>query len=79
MTICTLLLTLGIICTPITVKANDNLNKSELPTAGFTNFISEIDTFIEPPKHENYLIVAHNGKKTWMGYKSITNKSSKFC
>ena len=76
MTICALLLTLGIIFTPITVKANDNLNKSELPTAGFANFISEIDTFIAPPKHEDYLIIAHNGKKTWMSYKAITNKSS---
>ena len=60
MTICTLLLTLGIICTPITVKANDNLNKSELPTAGFTNFVSDINTFIIPPKHESYLIDNHN-------------------
>jgi hypothetical protein len=75
-TICVLLLTLGIIFTPITVKANDNLNKSELPTAGFTEFISNIDEFYIPPKHEDYLIYNHNGKKTWMGYKTITDKNS---
>ena len=77
MTICTLLLTLGIICTPVTVKANDNLNKSELPTAGFTNFVSDINTFIVPPKYESYLIDNHNGKKTYMSFKAITDSTSK--
>lgn len=77
MTICLLLLTLGIIFTPITVKANDNLNKSELPTAGFSEFLSDINTFITPPKHENYLINNHSGKKSFMGYKTITDKTSK--
>ena len=77
MTICTLLLTLGIICTPITVKANDNLNKSELPTAGFTNFVSDINEFVEPPKREKYLIIGHNGMKTYMSYRAITDKTSK--
>lgn len=77
MTICTLLLTLGIIFTPITVKANDNLNKSELPTAGFTNFVSDINTFIVPPKHESYLIDNHNGKKTYMSFRTITDSTSK--
>lgn len=76
MTICALLLTLGIIFTPITVKANDNLTNNELPTAGFSNFMSDIDTFITLPKHEDFLIINHNGKKTFMGYKTITNKSS---
>lgn len=77
MTICALLLTLGIIFTPITVKANDNLNKSELPTAGFTDFVSDIDTFIVSPKHENYLIDNHNGKKTYMSFRAITDTTSK--
>lgn len=77
MTICTLLLTLGIIFTSITVKANDNLNKSELPTAGFTNFVSDINTFIVPPKHESYLIDNHNGKKTYMSFRTITDSTSK--
>lgn len=76
MTICGLLLTLGIIFTPFTVKANDNLNKSELPTAGFTSFVSDINEFIEPPKTDNYLINGHSGKKTFMGYKTITDKTS---
>lgn len=76
MTICVLLLTLGMIFTPITVKANDNLNKSELPTAGFSEFLSNIDTFVTPPKHENYLIDNHSGKKSFMGYKTITDKKS---
>ena len=77
MTICALLLTLGIIFTPMTVKANDNLNKTELPTAGFTTFVSEINKFIEPPKGETYEINNHNGFKAFMSYKKITNKSSK--
>ena len=77
MTICALLLTLGIIFTPITVKANDNINKTELPTAGFSEFLSNIDTFVTPPKHENYLIDNHSGKKSFMGYKTITDKTSK--
>lgn len=77
MTICVLLLTLGITFTPITVKANDNLNKSELPTAGFTNFVSDINTFIIPPKHESYLIDNHNGKKTYMSFRAITDFTSK--
>lgn len=77
MTICVLLLTLGIIFTPITVKANDNLNKSELPTVGFTNFVSDINTFIIPPKHESYLIDNHNGKKTYMSFRAITDFTSK--
>ena len=76
MTICGLLLTLGIIFTPFTVKANDNLNNNELPTAGFTNFVNEIDTFIEAPKRTNYLIKEHNGKKTFMSYRAITDKTS---
>ena len=77
MTICGLLLTLGIIFTPITVKANDNINKTELPTAGFTNFVSDINEFVEPPKREKYLIIGHNGMKTYMSYKAITDKTSK--
>lgn len=77
MTICGLLLILGIIFTPFTVKANDNLTNNELPTAGFSEFLSEIDTFIVPPQHLDYLIDNHNGKKTYMGYTTITNTSSK--
>jgi hypothetical protein len=77
MTICALLLTLGIIFTPITVKANDNINKTELPTAGFTSFVSDINEFIEPPESETYEIKNHNGFKAFMGYKKITDKTSK--
>lgn len=29
-----------------------------------------------PPKSTNYLIKGHNGKKTFMGYKTITDKKS---
>lgn len=75
MTICLLLL--GMLCTPITVKAYDNLTNNELPTAGFSEFLSSIDTFVMPPKHENYLINNHSGKKSFMGYKTITDKKSK--
>ena len=56
MTICVLLLILGIIFTPFIVKANDNLTNNELPTAGFSEFLSEIDTFIVSPQHLDYLI-----------------------
>lgn len=41
-----------------------------------TSFIKEIDEFIIPPKTDNYLINGHNGKKTFMGYKTITDKTS---
>ena len=75
MTICGLLLTLGIICTPFTVKANDNINNNELPTAGFTNFVNEINTFTYPTKI-NYVINGHNGMKTFMSYTTITDKTS---
>lgn len=75
MTICGLLLTLGIIFIPFTVKANDNLNNDELPTAGFTNFVNEINTFTFPTKI-NYLINGHNGIKTFMNYTTITDKTS---
>ena len=76
MTICLLLI--GMLCsTPITVKANDNLTNNELPTAGFSEFLSNIDSFVTPPKHENYLIDNHSGKKSFMGYKTITDKKSK--
>ena len=61
MTIC-LLFIIGILLTPITVKANDNSTNNELPTAGFSEFLSEIDTFIVPPKHLNYLINKINYK-----------------
>ncbi len=47
-----------------------------LPHAGFTTFVNEIDTFIEAPKRTNYLINNHNGMKTFMSYKAITNKTS---
>jgi hypothetical protein len=76
MTIC-LLLTLGILLTPMTVQANDNSTNNELPTAGFTDFISDIDVFIVPPQYTYYLINNHNGKKTYMSYKAITDKSSR--
>ena len=48
-----------------------------LPNAGFHNFINEIDTSIEAPKRQNYLIIGHSGKKTFMGYTTITDKTSK--
>ena len=50
---------------------------SDLPTAGFTSFVGEINEFIYPPKSATYDIVGHNGKKTFMGYKTITDKTSK--
>ena len=73
MKICGLLLTLGIIFTPFTVQANDNLNNNELPTAGFTTFMDEINTFTYPTKI-NYVINGHNGIKTFMSYTTITDK-----
>jgi hypothetical protein len=52
------------------VKATD------FPTSGFNNFIKEIDEYIYPPESENYDIIGHSGKKTFMGYKTITDKKS---
>lgn len=52
-----------------------NVYASALPNAGFTTFINEIDTFDVPTK-QNYLIIGHNGMKTFMSYTTITNTSS---
>lgn len=52
-----------------------NVYASELPNAGFTTFINEIDTFDIPTK-QNHLIIGHNGMKTFMNYTTITNTSS---
>lgn len=82
MTIC-LLLAFSILSTPITVKANDNSTKHELPTAGFSEFITiinidgagkEID--ITSPKYTTYSIKNHSGLKSYMSYKALTSKSS---
>jgi hypothetical protein len=58
------------------VKINVKAENSDMPKVGITSMIDEIDTFIVPPRRTKYLIVGHNGKKTFMGYKSITNKVS---
>lgn len=58
------------------VKINVKAENSDLPKVGITSMIDEIDTFIVPSKITKYLIVGHNGKKTFMGYKAITNKTS---
>ena len=50
---------------------------SDLPKAGFTSFVNEIDEFIYPLESTTYDIIGHNGKKTFMGYKTITDKTSK--
>lgn len=79
MTIC-LLLTSSILFTPITVKANDNSTKHELPTAGFSEFIATIDVEnvekIVEPKYTTYSINNHSGLKSYMSYKALTSKSS---
>ena len=69
MTIC--LLILGTLLQPIDVKANDNFNHN----AGFQKFISEIDIDISIDK-EYYTIKNHNGFKSYMSYKKITDESS---
>lgn len=80
MTIC-LLLTLSILFTPITVKANDNSTKHELPTAGFSEFITiniyeikEVD--LTASKYTKYSVKNHSGLKSYMSYKALTSKSS---
>lgn len=81
MTIC-LLLTLSILFTPITVKANDNSTKHELPTAGFSKFIVDInideikETDLTAPKYTKYSVKNHSGLKSYMSYKTLTSKSS---
>lgn len=80
MTIC-LLLTLSILFTPITVKANDNSTKHELPTAGFSEFITiNIDEIKEvdltASKYTKYSVKNHSGLKSYMSYKALTSKSS---
>ena len=69
MTIC--LLILGTLLPSINVKANDNFNHN----AGFQKFISEIDIDISIDK-EYYTIKNHNGFKSYMSYKKITDESS---
>ena len=58
-------------------KLNVNAENSDMPKSGFINFIDEINEFIEPPKHEDYLINNHSGKKSFMDYRTITDKTSK--
>jgi hypothetical protein len=58
-------------------ELNINAENSDMPKAGFTNFISEINEFVEPPKSEIYEIKNHNGFKAFMSYKKITDKTSK--
>lgn len=80
MTICLLLLCM--LLPSISVQANDNINKYELPTAGFSKFITTIDNNIEKevdittPKCITYLIENHSGLKSYMSYKALTSKSS---
>ena len=57
------------------VKINVNAENSDLPMAGFTSFVNEINTF-NVPKKEKHLIINHNGMKTFMSYTTITNKTS---
>lgn len=81
MTIC-LLLTLSILFTPITAKANDNSTKHELPTAGFSKFIADInideikEADLTAPKYTKYSVKNHSGLKSYMSYKTLTSKSS---
>lgn len=58
------------------VKLNVKAENSDMPKAGFTNFVNEINEFVEPPKTDDYSIIGHSGKKTFMGYKTITDKTS---
>ena len=72
-TIC--LLTLGILFTPIKVKAYDNSTNNVLPTAGIATVISSTEyTEVEC---DEYIINNHSGKKTYMSYKTITDKTSR--
>lgn len=61
-----LLFTLGMLLTPIKSQAYNN--------AGFTDFINNIQ--IEVPKREYHLINGHNGFKTYMSYRKITDETS---
>ena len=72
-TIC--LLTLGILFTPIEVKAYNNSTNNVLPTAGIATVISSTEyTEVE---YDEYIINNHSGKKTYMSYKTITDKTSR--
>lgn len=63
------LFALGVLLTPIKTQAY-----SEFPIAGYHDFIGSME--IEMPSKETYLIVGHNGMKTFMSYTAITDKTS---
>ena len=60
---------LGMLLTPIKVQAC-----TELPIAGYNDFITNMEITI--PTKENHLIISHNGMKTFMSYRAITDKTS---
>lgn len=73
MTIC-LILSIYILVIPMKVQANDNQNNTALPTEGVATIISPSNDY--ELEHEDYIIDNHNGKKTYMSYKAITDTSS---